>query len=161
MAVQGSDEIAKAAIAASDRIPDLLEKSLMWLTGLAAAFGIGKGIVRQGSKATTEFMVDQTVRDQISILRGTIHDQAARMEKMGKKLGELRDIELEGSGDLAIVGVWVETLEARKCPCMATDTCCATTPTEKLSEAYKRMKTRREKKDAVFAENETVHATDG
>ena len=139
-----------------DHTPTVLQWVFLMLMGLLGLLGIGRKVAMTVSKTSTDLLIDQAVRDQIQLMRDTIHDQAERMEKMGKKLGKLRDIDMAGAGDLAIVGVWVETLETRKCPCLVTNDCCATTSTEKLGSAYKRMQERRALKESVFAEDEST-----
>ena len=153
MAIQPNDA-SKAVEAVASHIPDKLEEMLMWLMGLAASIGLARKAIMTGSKDLNVIAADHAVRDQITTLHETIHEQQERMRIMGEKLGKLRDIELEGAADVAVIGVWISQLEQRTCPCVAKDDCCATIPTRKLLEVYARIHTRRLAKEAVFATHE-------
>ena len=91
--------------------------------------------------------------DQIDALRVINDAQTERMRLMGERLGLLRDIELEGAGDIAVMGVWIETLMGRKCAYMENHECCAILAIEKLNEAYERVAARRKKKEKIFVED--------
>lgn len=155
MSLQPNDA-AKAVDAIANHVPDKLETLLMWLSGIAAAFGISRGIIMRGSKDLNGLKADQTVRDQIDTLNDTIKEQAERLHKLGEKIGALRDIELEGAGDVAVMGVYIEQIEQRTCKNLKD--CSATLPVENMGLVYNRINARRSRKEVVFAEHEAPAA---
>lgn len=95
----------------------------------------------------------------MDVMAETIKDQYERLYNMGLKIGALRDIELDGAADVAIIGVYVKQLEQRNCPCIKIGTCCAVVATENLIEVYGRLNNRRMMKADVFATDEAPKAT--
>lgn len=157
MALQ-PNEVSTAITAVAAHVPDSLEKSIMWVSGILAALGLGRKGAMTVMKVHDDIKIHNTMHEQLEIVKQELKEARERMHGMGEKLGALRDIELAGAKDVASIGIWVNILEERTCPCIELKTCCAIRPIENLSAIYARIEGRRRDKETIFAEPEVATA---
>ena len=155
MAIQ-TNEVSSAIETAAKHIPDSLEVSMAWVTGILMSLGL----MRKGAKTVMtvrdEVVAHNTMHQQLEDTKAELAECRERMRGMGEKLGALRDIELNGAKDVASIGIWVGILEERSCPCIVQKTCCAVKPVENLSAIYGRIEGRRKTKEAIFSAEEAA-----
>ena len=156
MALQPSDSdaIATVAKAVSSNIPDSFGEVMAWITGLFAVITGGRKVFKGVKGDVYEVSRIESERAQLERKDKEINTKDYKIAALELKIKRLRDVELEGAPDIAIIGVWIKQLETRHCPCIEQGFCCATHPTLNLIEAYTRVSNRRIEKSHIFANNE-------
>jgi hypothetical protein len=134
---------------------DLFLDSAKWAGAVTAVIIAARQLFITLKADKKNFVADETDERRLKRLLADINERDYKIKVMGEKLGELRDIEMDGAEDIARIGLLIEQVGARECA-VAESKCCPADPNiAKMIEIYERIAVRRKSKKAVLERKET------